>query len=125
MPIRTRAVPGTSIVLSVARDRLTGEELRGYEIPKVLGSAVNPPLVLLFDARRVTAFETDGFDLKFRAESPRNPVSRFVRVAVLAGNDLGFGLARMFQVYADRRYGEARFGVFREKTKAVRWLLGL
>ena len=43
------------------------------------------------------------------------------KVAILATNDLTFGLSRMFQVFRQSKY--INMAVFRDEGKAIRWLL--
>jgi hypothetical protein len=111
-------------MLSVARGRLTGRELRSYRTADggTRAGVRNP--VLLLDLRRVTRFDTGTLDIRARADTPRHMPPRFARIAVLVGDDLGFGLARMYQAFAGDRYPADRFQVFKDRSEAVRWLLG-
>lgn len=47
-------------------------------------------------------------------------LTRFGRVAIVADRDSMFGMARMFEVFAEKHFGASR--VFRQLDEAERWL---
>jgi len=78
----------------------------------------SPDFVVLTDLRAAEPMEATGAGIEHVAEgSPFSPASK---QAILVSIDLHFGLARMFEVYADRRSRVVR--VFRDPEAAYAWL---
>jgi hypothetical protein len=102
--------------------RLTVEEL--FTASKEIAQAeAGMPVALhrLTDASEVTATtitfaDVEAFAAKRRAAPMKNPV----RSAIVAGNDLQFGLARMFQALNDNP--RISIKVFRDMAGARAWL---
>ena len=115
-------MPKLRLIVSVAEGELT---LRDIQIHR--SSVLEHPLHderfgLLFDMRRVTEFDMQTSDLRMHANEGIVSGRRYSRVAFIAPRDLAFGLARMYEVYVGKQYGEESVRVFRQPQDAWLWL---
>jgi hypothetical protein len=78
----------------------------------------SPDFVVLTDLRAAEPMDATGAGIEHMAE--RSPFSPASRQAILVSIDLHFGLARMFEVFADRRNRVVQ--VFRDPEAACAWL---
>jgi hypothetical protein len=79
----------------------------------------------LFDATNATTNMTPG-EVRHLAESIRGKLDRsgFGPTAIVTRNDVFFGMSRMLEICSELQDGP-KFGVFREATRALRWLEAL
>jgi hypothetical protein len=78
----------------------------------------SPDFVVLTDLRAAEPMEATGTGIEHMAE--RSPFSAASKQAILVSIDLHFGLARMFEIFADRRNRVVQ--VFRDPEAAYAWL---
>lgn len=92
--------------------RSMGDRMRG-------DSSIAPDFDQLFDASGVSEMTLSSKEV--RAMSAREPFfSTSSRRAIVAPDDLGFGMARMFELSRGELAGEIR--VFRTRREALVWL---
>jgi hypothetical protein len=106
------------VVLEVIGD-LGDPELASLvlELTKVPG--LEPDFALLIDMREARGRAVTTSGVKALAQHPLvlSPASRR---AVVVPTDLGFGMARMYEMFAEPRGGAVR--VFRDYAQARRWV---
>lgn len=79
-----------------------------------------PDFGQLYDFTDVTELRLTGEVVQALAQ--RSPFARDARRAVVVGSAVAFGMARMYQLAADRE--SSTFRIFRDVESASRWLLG-
>lgn len=124
MPIRTRIIPQSGLIVSVARGVIDRHDIERHRDEVVSHADYDDILSLLFDMRRVSEYRLAARELKEHARSGGDVNPRYARIAVLATSDLGFGLARMYEAHVSDQYGDGTFTVFRDKHAAWAWLTG-
>jgi hypothetical protein len=80
----------------------------------------DPTYSQLMDFTAVTEFKI-GVD-EVQALAQRGLFSAASRRAIVVPNDLGYGLARMFEMFRENA-GEFGIRVFRDRAEAVEWVL--
>jgi hypothetical protein len=79
-----------------------------------------PDFSQMVDFREITGVEFGPEEVRQFAE--RNIYSSHSRRAIVVGDDLLFGLARMFEIHRELR-GEKGIRVFRDYDEALDWVL--
>jgi hypothetical protein len=83
----------------------------------------DPAYAMLADYRAADLSDFDAAALRRNAENtPFLPVSPR---AYVAGDDLGFGILRMFEIYNEHGKHGMRIKVFRDMDSALQWIRGL
>jgi len=80
----------------------------------------DPTFCQLVDATGMTRAEVSPEQVRSLAE--QSPFSVNSRRALVAGNDLGFGLLRVYEIVRGLR-GDTQVQVFRNRAAALEWLL--
>lgn len=121
MPIRTRLLNPLKVVVCVVRESLSKEDLLAFRAAttRVLGDDASHRL--LFDLRRVAGYPISNDQLRSFAGFGVGRSRRFTHIAILAPDDLAYGMARIYQAYATR-YDAATLRVFRDSRKAWSWI---
>jgi len=111
------------LVLSHAQGRVIAADIRSHMERLSLDSSVPIPYRELYDARASLGYDASSADLRSLGLQSIGFGERFVggRVAMIADQDLAFGLGRMFEAYTQKSRFE--FRVFRDPDKARAWLL--
>ena len=80
----------------------------------------DPGFSQLMDLTAVTEYEIGVAEIQVLAQ--RGLFSSVSRRAIVVQNDLGYGLARMFEMFRENA-GELGIRVFRDRQKALEWVL--
>jgi hypothetical protein len=116
MPVTHRVLPKLDLVHSVWSGVVTMEEARGHNEALLADPDFHPAMKQLSDARSVES-EVSGLGVRGLARhSAFGPLSRR---AIVAPDDVIFGISRMYQAQATDA-GEIR--VFRRLDEALEWL---
>jgi hypothetical protein len=123
MPMQVHYDPRTGILFGVCTGRIT---LAEYEVALrgIVTSSEHPPDAdVLWDLRDVdySAVDTDYVNdlIAIRGKYPQRGKAK---IAVVAREDVGFGLSRMFSMFSDTL--PQAVGIFRDRDAAERWLAG-
>ncbi len=121
MPIEYRIDKKRKIVLTVARDSLSDEELLEHKNILMADPEFEKGMVELSDVRAVTHFNlsTAAIDDLVSADRQKHPKLEGYRLAIVVPDDLGFGLARMYGVRTELN---VPVGIFRDMNEAMAWL---
>ena len=124
MPVELQLKEEGGLALFVASDTVTGEEhLHAHERLLANRSAMAQVRRILSDWSRVQRVEMDTGTIRKVAQmcgdAAREAEFRG-RVAVVAVDDLTYGLARMWEAFVDGAGWEHR--VFRDRAEATAWL---
>ena len=106
------------VIFSSATGVLTDEDLHEHQAQLLADPFFDPGFDQLWDFTRVSAVEVSPEALRHLAHSRSYKAS--ARRAVVAPDDLRFGMGRMFQLLHDEAPEELR--VFRSLDEARRWL---
>jgi len=106
-------------VVSQALGVFTLDDLRAHRARVIAHPQYVETLRLVMDLRRVARYDIGSGGIRAHAGSSG---TRFARIAVVVGDDLGYGLARMFQAFTDDRYGDEALRTFRDAGEAWRWI---
>ena len=108
------------LVISTGLDPLTAADLLSHQEKLLRDPEFNPTFSQIMDLTRVTVFELTAGDVRMLAQktvfSPRS------RRAIVAANNVGYGLSRMFEMHRES-FGENGIHVFRNLDEAVDWIL--
>jgi hypothetical protein len=108
------------LVFSSGSGVLTLEDMLGHRSRLLKDPDFDPDFSQIFDFTNVTQVEIKSEDVLLLAEtkvfSPKS------HRAVIAGNDLVYGLSRMFEILRDTK-GETGVRVFRDRDEALAWAL--
>lgn len=96
---------------------ITARDLERFSESVTADATVDPSWPVLVDARETTSAAVATETIVSRASRPR---PQRTRVAIVAGTDAVYGVARMFQILAEGKGGE--IGVFRSLGDAETWL---
>jgi hypothetical protein len=102
---------------------VTDDEFLGYYKSMVESDLFSTTMNLLIDLRHTDSSQRTGHALREFADfvtTKYADTSSRPKVAVIAPNDLSFGLARMYEVFADSIPWD--FVVFRSVDTALAWL---
>jgi hypothetical protein len=80
----------------------------------------------LWDLRRCDFGNITGYDVRTLVRlKGRNAFRRAARSAIVVNSEVGFGMARMFQIQQDveKVADESAVGIFHDVDEAVTWLL--
>ena len=123
MPFAVRVAREDGVVRIAVEGRGAGRDLLRQITPALEESAGIGDQRLLLDLREAQVTEMPPADMhSFEIDVARREGMRGAgaRAAVLASNDLLFGIARMFQ--AIRAQSRVAYGVFRDPAEADAWL---
>ena len=79
---------------------------------------------VLVDRTRAEAPSTAFVDALVDAIGSFAPVFEHARVAILVGDNVAYGMARMMATKFELRSGGPPMAVFRDETSAMEWLIG-
>jgi len=108
------------VVMSSGSGVLTREDMVGHQNRLLKDPDFDPGFSQIIDFTNLTRVDVKPEDILFLAE--RNVFSPRSHRAVLADNDLAFGLARMFEMIREAK-GETGVRVFRDREEALAWAL--
>lgn len=106
------------MVFSQATGALTDDDLFEHQRTLRADEAFDPGYHQLWDLRGVTEMRVSASTVRTLAEA--RSFRPGVRRAIVAGDDVGYGLSRMFQTLHEQSEEDVR--IFRELTEARRWL---
>ena len=107
-------------MMSTAAGELTKDEVRSLQDQLRKDPDFDPNFSQLSDLTHVTTMNITGAEMQELAE--RTAFSPKARRAVIAGNDLAFGLARMFEQIREAK-GDLGIRVFRKLEDALDWIV--
>jgi len=99
---------------------LTREDMVGHQNRLLKDPDFDPSFSQIIDFTNLTRVDIRPEDILFLAE--RNVFSPKSHRALLADNDLAFGLARMYEMIREAK-GETGVRVFRDREAALAWAL--
>ncbi len=108
------------LVFSSGSGVLTLEDMFGHRSRLPKGPDFDLGFSQVFDFTNVTQVEIKSVDVLLLAGA--NVFSPKSHRAVIAGNDLVYGLARMFEILRDTR-GKTGVRVFRDRDEGLAWAL--
>lgn len=118
MPADYRIDAQRRLISSAGRGAVTDDDLRGHQARLRSDPAFDPSYDQLWDFSQVTRIEVTSEALRELAGS--RSFKAGARRAMVTPSDVGFGLARMFQILHDEAPEELR--VFRDLGEARSWL---
>jgi len=127
MPITYRIDRDQRLVAARAHGVLTAQDLFAYQNdvwsrPEVMGYS---ELMDMTDAQEVVDPSAEGIQALAELSARMDHPSAGGAFAIVAPQDLAFGLGRMYQAYREAGGNEAKpVGVFRTMDEALRWLAG-
>jgi hypothetical protein len=121
MPFFYKIDKERKLVMSTAAGELTKDEVRSLQDQLRKDPDFDPNFSQLSDLTHVTAMNITGAEMQELAE--RTAFSPKARRAVLASNDLAFGLALMFEQIREAK-GDHGIRVFRKLEEALDWIVG-
>lgn len=118
LPLHYKIDPDCRLVRARAWGVLTNDDLRDYYPRLIADARFHPDYRQLTSLDEVTAFTVDTCVLAEAAGWSIYDVG--TRRAIVAREDVAFGLARMFSVYAERVGQNVR--AFRDAAVALEWI---
>ena len=109
------------LVMSTAAGVLTKAEVLSLQDQLRKDPDFDPTFSQLSDLTHVTDIDITGADM--RELAARTAFSPKSRRAVIASNDLAYGLARMFEQFRETK-GDQGIRVFRKLEDALDWVVG-
>jgi len=109
------------LVMSTAAGVLTKTEVLSLQDQLRKDPDFDPTFSQLSDLTHVTDIDITGSDM--RELAARTAFSPKSRRAVIASNDLAYGLARMFEQFRETK-GDRGIRVFRKLEDALDWVVG-
>jgi hypothetical protein len=109
------------LVMSTAAGVLTKAEVLSLQDQLRKDPDFDPTFSQLSDLTHVTGMDITGADM--RELAARTAFSPKSRRAVIASNDLAYGLARMFEQFRETK-GDQGIRVFRKLEDALDWVVG-
>ncbi len=120
MPFFYKIDKERKLVMSTAAGELTKNEVLTLQDQLRKDPDFDPNFSQLTDLTHVTAMNITGAEMQELAE--RTAFSPKARRAVIASNDLAFGLARMFEQIREAK-GDLGIRVFRKLEEALDWIV--
>jgi hypothetical protein len=108
------------IVMTSASGPLTLADALSHQQRLVSDPDFDPTFSQLMDLSHITAVDVNAADIRILAQA--NVFAPTSHRAILITSDVGFGLARMFEVLRESA-GEPGIEVFRDLDKALDWVL--
>lgn len=118
MPIESRFDSERNLLITVAEGYVTADEIRDHQRTLASNPDFDPDADHLFDLSRVTDFEVDPGRIRHIASVAI--FSKTSRRAMVAPEDVLFGLSRMYSGYRDA--ADENLRVFRTLEEARAWL---
>jgi hypothetical protein len=118
MPIAFHMHPTLPLLLTRITGHFAMAEIREYTLAIGREPRFGPDLCDLVEMVHTTSDITPAEWSQYKAW--REPFPALQRTAIVAPTPLEFGLARMYQLAAERPDGKV--GVFRTRAEAIRWL---
>ncbi|HYL83449.1 MAG TPA: hypothetical protein VE263_04385 [Candidatus Angelobacter sp.] len=107
------------LVLTTASGVFSRADVLGHQEKLLKDPDFNPSHSQIVDFRQVTAFDVSSQEIHELAQ--KSIFSPQSRRAIIAPSDLGFGLARMFEMLRENQ-GELGIRVFRTLDEAIDWV---
>lgn len=123
MTIRFRAIPGHNLAILEHKGKILDEEFLSFYKELYESGDYNPSMNHLVDLREADSSSRSTDVLRDFAEFVRvrlTDADRRPKVAVVAPKDISFGLARVYDAYADAVPWD--FVIFRSIEAALAWL---
>jgi hypothetical protein len=125
MPIEYRIDSAQKVVFAKAKGRLTDEDVFGYQQqvwsdPSVAGFN---ELVDMSEVEEIVPPSTERVRFLANTSAEMDDPDRPSRFAIVAPQDLAFGLGRMYGAYRELSPGSTKqVAIFRTKKAALSWL---
>ncbi len=107
------------IVMSTGYGVVTREDFLEHQNKILADPDFDPSYAQLLDFGHMTKLEVNAEDVRLLAE--RNVFAAEARRAIVVPDDVGFGLARMFELLRDAK-GERGIRVFRRLEEGLEWV---
>lgn len=123
MSIHSQSFPDDDLIVVTHIGLIPDDEFLGFYNAFFTGGALRPSMNLLVDLRQADSSPRSSEVLRHLAGSLRRlpvEIAPGTKVAVVAPEDLAYGLARMYGTLADAVSWE--FSVFRSMKDARKWL---
>jgi len=120
MPVFYKIETERRLVLSTASGALSQADVLAHQQKLLNDPDFDPTFSQIADFRQVTSFDLSADEIRFLAQ--RSIFSPHARRALIAPNDLGYGLARMFEMLRESQ-GDQATRVFRTLEEALDWVL--
>lgn len=124
MPVEYRLEPGANLVMLTFKGKVSYDDVAAAFLDRVRQPDYRPGMNILADGRQAS-FDISTQDmvrLVALFEQRRQERGVGFRFALASGEDLTFGLGRMFEAHAARLPEQIR--VFRDLEEARRWVMG-
>jgi len=123
MPYSTEVIDGGKGILHVGRDTVSGEDLliSANHVLNMVKEGLSPTYALA-DLSEVVELSISAEEIMLNA-SINTEISKYVPrviVAIVAPQDHVYGIARMWEAYAEETGWATR--VFRNKSEALEWI---
>ena len=119
MPITYQIDTDAHLVRTVATGVVVDADLRAHEDKLVVDPAFEPAMAQLVDGRTIERLDVSAEGIRQFVLNETRHAERLAnhRVAILASENMVFGMARMYQTLSD-----VRVGVFRSMAEAMAFL---
>jgi hypothetical protein len=107
------------LVMTTGFGVVTRQDLLEHQNKLLADPDFDPTFSQLMDFGHMTKLEVTAADIRFFSE--RNIFAENARRAIVVGDDVGFGLARMFEMLRDGK-GEKGIRVFRRLEDGLEWV---
>ena len=121
MAIRFRIMPKFRLALTVIRGRFSVDDLYKQREAIESSESYDPSFDLVFDGRRISAFDLEGSDIREFAQSLSPEHKRFARTAIIVSGDLGYALSRIFRATSGRQR-DSTLKIFYGSKEAMDWI---
>ena len=124
MPMSYRIDPHDGVALLSASGTLTDDEMIDCVARLRADPALAPGMPTLSDMRGVTELQitSDGIQQMFDMMTKTEPNRGDAQAAIVTGNDLTFGMARMMSMMGDAKHLHPHFRAFHDMPEARAWL---
>lgn len=122
MPITYHIDPIRNLVITHAVGTLTDEDILTHKRKLAADSGFRPGMGELSDVRGITDLRVTADGVRAMVEADASQASNLqgYRLAIVAGQDVVFGMARMYELLVERHLPHVN--VFRSCLDAARWL---
>jgi hypothetical protein len=122
MPVSYEIDKQQRLVVCTATGVCTADDVLRFREQLLSDSRFDPDFSELVDATGVSRAEISPEQVRFVAEG--SPFSANSRRALVAANDLGFALLRVYEIVRGLR-GDRQVQVFRSRAEALQWLVAV
>ncbi len=123
MPLAYRIDVARGVVFTYGSGVLTDEDVLGFKNRLAKDPDFRPDMVELSDIRDVVELRVTPAGIARMLDADRREErTRGARLAILASDDLAYGMARMYAQRATIQEEDPRVGIFRNEAEARAWL---